>query len=48
MKLNTIAIDDEPVALEVIRSHASRVPFPDMKGYFTNAFEAADFLRREK
>ncbi|UYQ94621.1 LytTR family DNA-binding domain-containing protein [Chitinophaga horti] len=48
MKLNAIAIDDEPVALEVIRSHASRVPFLDMKGFFTNAFEAADYLRREK
>lgn len=47
MKLTAIAIDDEPVALEVVRSHAAKVPFLEMKGFFTNAFEAADFLRRE-
>ncbi|WP_295129239.1 LytTR family DNA-binding domain-containing protein [uncultured Chitinophaga sp.] len=48
MKLTAIAIDDEPVALEVIRSHAAKVPFLEVKGFFTNAFEAADFLRKEK
>lgn len=46
--LTAIAIDDEPVALAVIENHASRVPFLEMKGFFTNAFEAIDFLSKEK
>jgi DNA-binding LytR/AlgR family response regulator len=48
MKLTAIAIDDEPVALAVIENHASKVPFLEMKGFFTNAFEAIDFLSKEK
>lgn len=48
MKLTAIAIDDEPVALSVIRSHAGKVPFLEMKGFFTNAFEAMDQLTKER
>jgi DNA-binding LytR/AlgR family response regulator len=48
MKLSAIAIDDEPVALSVIRSHAAKVPFLEMKGFFTNAFEAMEHLSRER
>jgi DNA-binding LytR/AlgR family response regulator len=48
MKLTAIAIDDEPVALAVIRSHADKVPFLEMKGLFTNAFEAMDHLNKER
>ncbi|RVU00429.1 response regulator transcription factor [Mucilaginibacter limnophilus] len=44
--LNAIAIDDEPFALEVIRSHAGKVPFLQMDGYFTNPFEAIDYLAK--
>jgi DNA-binding LytR/AlgR family response regulator len=46
--LTAIAIDDEPIALEVIKSHASRIPFLDLKACFTNAFEAVDILRSQK
>lgn len=46
--MTAIAIDDEPVALAVIKNHAARVPFLEMKGFFTNAFEAIDFLSKEK
>jgi len=46
--LTAIAIDDEPLALEVIRSLAGRVPFLHVAGYFTNAFEAIDYLAREQ
>jgi len=46
--IKAIAVDDEPLALEVIRSHAGRVPFLQMAGYFTNAFEAIDFMAKEK
>jgi DNA-binding LytR/AlgR family response regulator len=40
-----IAIDDEPVALEVVRSHASKVPFVELAATFTDAFQALDYLR---
>ena len=46
--LAAIAIDDEPLALEVVKSLAEKIPFLLMKGFFTNAFEAADFLHKEK
>lgn len=39
-----IALDDEPIALEVIRSHAEKVSYLDLKATFTNAFEAMDYL----
>ncbi|MDT3404123.1 LytR/AlgR family response regulator transcription factor [Mucilaginibacter terrae] len=42
--INAIAIDDEPFALEVIRSHAAKVPFMELKACFTNAFEAIAYL----
>jgi len=44
--MTAIAIDDEPIALEVIRSHAAKVPFLQLQALFTNAFEAMDYLRQ--
>lgn len=41
-----IAIDDEPMALEVVKAHASRVPFVDLVACFTDAFQALDFLKK--
>lgn len=46
--LGAIAIDDEPIALEVIKNLSAKIPFIDLKACFTNAFEALDFLRNEK
>ncbi len=43
--LKAIAIDDEPIALEVIKSFTEKITFVDMVGYFTNAFEAMAFLK---
>lgn len=43
-----IAIDDEPIALDVVRTHASKVPFIDLKATFTNAFEAITYLQQNK
>jgi two-component system, LytTR family, response regulator len=48
MKINCIAIDDEPLALDVISHHVDRIPFLNLKSKFTNAFEAIDFLHKEK
>ena len=42
--MKAIAIDDEPIALEVIKSHASKVPFLDLKAVFTDAFKALEYL----
>lgn len=44
--ITAIAIDDEPIALDVVRSHASKVPFLDLRATYTNAFEAMDYLRQ--
>ena len=41
-----IAIDDEPMALEVVKAHASRVPFVDLVASFTDAFQALDFMKK--
>lgn len=46
--MTAIAIDDEPIALEIVKSHASKVPFLELKATFTNAFKAAEFLQKER
>ncbi|MFC5412598.1 LytR/AlgR family response regulator transcription factor [Larkinella bovis] len=48
MQLTAIAIDDEPQALEVVRMHAAKVPFLDLKAGFTDAFEAIPYLQQNK
>ena len=45
--MKAIAIDDEPIALEIIKSLASKVPFLDLKATFTDAFKALDYLQKE-
>ncbi|WP_443937806.1 LytR/AlgR family response regulator transcription factor [Pedobacter sp. MW01-1-1] len=39
-----IAIDDEPIALDIIQSHAEKVSFVNLTRVFTNAFEANAYL----
>lgn len=46
--LTAIAIDDEPIALEVVKNLSAKIPFIDLKTSFTNAFEAMAFLSKEK
>ncbi|MGF7217973.1 DNA-binding LytR/AlgR family response regulator [Spirosoma lacussanchae] len=46
-QLRCIAIDDEPIALDVIRAHAAKVPFLDLRRTFVNAIEALAFLKTE-
>ncbi|MEZ0541392.1 LytR/AlgR family response regulator transcription factor [Fibrella arboris] len=48
MPLTAIAIDDEPQALEVIKLHAAKVPFLDLKATFTDAFEAIAWLQTNR
>jgi two-component system, LytTR family, response regulator len=45
--MKAIAIDDEPIALEIVRSHASKVPYLDLRAVFTDAFKAMDYLQKE-
>jgi len=45
--MKAIAIDDEPMALEVVRSLAAKVPYLELKASFTDAFKALDYLHTE-
>lgn len=45
--MKAIAVDDEPIALEIIRSHAAKVTFLDLKAEFTDAFKALEYLQKE-
>jgi len=40
MKINCIAVDDEPVALRLVTSYIQQTPFLTLSGTFTNAIEA--------
>ncbi|MDB5279138.1 MAG: DNA-binding response regulator [Ferruginibacter sp.] len=46
--LTAIAIDDEPIALEVVKSLSSKISFIDLAATFTNAFKAIEYLQKEK
>lgn len=48
MKINCIAIDDEPLALEKIQAYISRVPYLNLLKTFDNAISALDFIKNEK
>ncbi|MCZ4242605.1 LytR/AlgR family response regulator transcription factor [Pedobacter punctiformis] len=43
-----IAVDDEPIALDIIKSHASKVPFIELNATFNDAFEAINYLQQNK
>lgn len=45
--ISAIAIDDESYALEVIKAHASRVPFLELKATFTDAVQGLEYLKSE-
>ena len=44
--INCIAIDDEPLALEIIEAHCLEIPFLTIQKTFTDTQEAAKFLRK--
>jgi DNA-binding LytR/AlgR family response regulator len=45
--MKAIVVDDEPIALEIVRNHASKVPYLELKGAFTDAFAALEYLQNE-
>jgi len=46
--LRAIAIDDEPIALDVVKALAGKVGFLDLAGVYTDAYEALKRLQQEK
>jgi DNA-binding LytR/AlgR family response regulator len=46
--LHAIAIDDEPIALEVIKTLSEKISAIQLDATFTNAFQAIDYLQKEK
>ena len=45
MKINCIAIDDEPLALDIIKAYCDKVPFLNLMGTFGNAIDTLEYLR---
>lgn len=45
--MKAIAIDDEILALDIVKSHASKVPFLELNAVFTDAFKALEYLQKE-
>lgn len=43
-----IALDDEPIALDIVSAHASKVPFLELQSTFTNPFHALKHLQENK
>lgn len=46
--LKAIAIDDEPIALEIIKTLAARIGFLEIAGVYTDAFEAVKRLQQDR
>jgi DNA-binding LytR/AlgR family response regulator len=46
--LKAIVIDDEPLALEVIKGLTEKVTFVELTGYFTSSSEAREFMQTNK
>lgn len=44
--ITAIAVDDEPVALDIIRLHADKVPFLELKQVFHSAKDALAYLNK--
>jgi DNA-binding LytR/AlgR family response regulator len=46
--IRCLAIDDEILALDLVKDNISKVPFLELAGGCTSAFEAMELLRKEK
>ena len=46
--MNCLAIDDEPLALNIIEDYAEKVPYLNLVGKCTNAFEALNLMQQHK
>jgi two-component system, LytTR family, response regulator len=48
MKLRCIAIDDEPLALDLMESYISKIPYLQLKGLYNNALHALEIMRDQE
>lgn len=48
MIIQCIAVDDEPLALDIIEDYITKVPFLELKKTFTSALECIDYLKQNK
>ena len=48
MKLNCVAIDDEPLALELLSKFIEQTSFLNLIGKFSNAIEALGFINQHE
>jgi len=48
MKINCIAVDDEPLALEIIKDYCAKVPFLNLMQAFDNAIDTMEYLRNNR
>jgi len=48
MKINCLIIDDEPLAIDVIRTHVQRIPFLNLVNTTSSAFEAIEIIDSEQ
>ncbi|WP_432327677.1 LytR/AlgR family response regulator transcription factor [Mucilaginibacter sp. P25] len=47
MKIDCIAVDDEPIALKLITSYIEQTPFLNLQGTFGNAIEALKAIHQQ-
>ncbi len=48
MKINCIAVDDEPLALDIIKDYCTKVPFLNLQQAFDNAIDTMEYLRNNR
>lgn len=48
MKINCIAVDDEPLALEIIKDYCEKIPFVNLMQTFDNAMDTMEYLRNNR
>jgi DNA-binding LytR/AlgR family response regulator len=46
--MNCVAIDDEPVALDILKDYMAKVPFLECVGVFRDPLKALDYLRKNR
>ncbi|MDP4189252.1 MAG: LytTR family DNA-binding domain-containing protein [Bacteroidota bacterium] len=46
--IRTLAIDDEPLALQLVEGYIKRTPFLELAGSFDNPLSAMEFIENEK
>ncbi len=47
MKINCIAVDDEPLALDILSAYCARIPFINLLQTFDNAIDTLEYLRNQ-